>query len=118
MRRLVDFIPLANGLKIVLLPAGWTELGERVEEHGEECLNPDSALYDVAEHQLCNGWEMVPPEDVGALTSAPLFSRDTERDDDGKLVRVGRVYAYMDYQVKAPVRELWEQGEIVLTAHD
>ena len=34
------------------------------------------------------------PEDIGALTDAPILSDDIEYDDEGEVVRVGAVYWY------------------------
>ena len=49
---------------------------------------------------------MVPPEDIGALTAAPILSDEIVRDDDGRLTAAGRVYWYPDYAVRDEIEEL------------
>ncbi|MGI9061916.1 MAG: hypothetical protein ACR2H5_25460 [Ktedonobacteraceae bacterium] len=39
-----------------------------------------------------NGWSWVRPEDIGALTDAPILSDDIEYDDHGDVVSVGTVF--------------------------
>jgi hypothetical protein len=102
MQRYVDF-KLGDGFLLVTLA-----------EEGMQALDGSEEFADVIEWQLCNGWEWLLPEEVGALTDAPTISDDTERDDTGELVSVGSVYAYMDYQVFNPVTQLLKYGSISL----
>ena len=67
-----------------------------------------AALYTLLEDHLCSSWEMVPPEDIGALTAAPILSDEIVRDDDGRVTEAGRVYWYPDYQVRDEIEELRE----------
>lgn len=66
----------------------------------------NEALYALLEDHLCNGWEMVPPEDIGALTAAPIISDEIVRDDNGRVIEAGRVYWYPDYAVRDEIEEL------------
>ena len=66
----------------------------------------NEALYALLEDHLCNGWEMVPPEDIGALTAAPILSDEIVRDDNGRVVEAGHVYWYPDYAVLDEIEEL------------
>jgi len=65
-----------------------------------------AALCALLEDHLCNGWEMVPPEDIAALTAAPILSDEISRDDEGQVTEAGRVYWYPDYQVCDEIDEL------------
>lgn len=47
-----------------------------------------------------NGFDLVLPEEIGALTSAPIVSYN------------GEIYAYMDYQVKSFLEEMAEGREV------
>jgi hypothetical protein len=49
---------------------------------------------------------MVPPEDIGALTAAPILSDEIVRDDNGRVVEAGRVYWYPDYAVRDEIEGL------------
>jgi hypothetical protein len=102
----VEFTREPGKLKLTLLP-----------EAREDIEVGKTQLGDVIEHQLCNGWERVAPEEIGALTDAPIITDDCQRDGDGKLTECGPVYAYMDYQVSDPVAVLAERGFVYLTRH-
>lgn len=56
----------------------------------------------IEEHEP-DGLALVRPEDVGALTSAPMFMKDNH------------VFAYMDYQVSSFLEELMAGREVVWT---
>jgi hypothetical protein len=75
-----------------------------VEERDAHGIN--AALCALLGDHLCNGWEMVPPEDIGALTAAPILSDEIVRDDEGRLTEAGRVYWYPDYAVRDEIEEL------------
>ena len=68
----------------------------------------------LIEDFLCNGWSWIHPEEIGALTDAPIISEDATYNDDGELTECGICYAYMNYQVHDPVDELFEEGSIIL----
>jgi hypothetical protein len=75
----------------------------------------DQGLVEMLEWHLCNGWMMIPPEAIGALTSAPIISEDFMLDDYGKYVPVvddACVYAHMSYAVECPI-ETWAKGGAV-----
>jgi hypothetical protein len=91
-------------LEIVLNKGGQANFDEIVEERDAHGIN--AALYALLEDHLCNGWEMVPPEDIGALTAAPILSDEITRDDQGQVTEAGRVYWYPDYAVRDEIEEL------------
>ncbi len=71
-------------------------------------------LSDLLEPALGNGWDWVPPEDIVALTDAPIISEDGFINDSGDwephpAVRNPRVYAHMNYQIEDPI-ETWAKG--------
>ena len=63
---------------------------------------------------LHEAWEFVRPEEVGALTDAPILAEcdGIERDDDGDLTAVGKVCWFPDYQVKDPWEALRNVGRV------
>jgi hypothetical protein len=77
-----------------------------------DALGINAALHALLEDHLCTGWEMVPPEDIGALTAAPIISDEIVRDDEGRVTEAGRVYWYPDYQVRDEIEEI--RKELVL----
>lgn len=55
-------------------------------------------LSEAFESALCNGWEWIAPEEIGALTSGEIITDDSSRDDHGKLIAIGRVYWNAEYE--------------------
>ena len=65
-----------------------------------------AALHALLEDHLANGWELVPPQDIGALTDAPILSDQIERNDEGDVMHAGRVYWYPQYAVEDEIAEI------------
>jgi hypothetical protein len=112
----VELVKKADALRITLTPAGQSFLRDRLE--ADDRIGTDAMLYDLLEDHLCNGWEWIRPEEIGALTSAPIFSDDCGRDEDGMLTQVGAVYWFPDYQIKSPVEELFRHGSVSFAKAD
>lgn len=91
-------------LAIVLSETGREEF-ETIEEM-RSAHGIDAELETLLEDHLGNGWEMVAPQEIGALTSSPILSDEVERDDEGGIREVGRVYWYPEYQVCDEIEEL------------
>src|ERR1051326_6074861 len=86
-----EFEKLVNGkLRIALLDEG----RESVQEIAAKEISADSKLAETIEWQLCNGWSMLRPEDIGALTEAPILSEEADFDNQGVSHNVGTVYWY------------------------
>jgi hypothetical protein len=84
---------------------------EGIAEAKEEC-----SLEDMLESFLCNGWSMIPPEVIGALTDAPIISQDFYMNDDGiyeSKLSNPVVFAHMNYCIEDPVKT-WARGKPVL----
>ena len=71
-----------------------------------DAFGTNAALCALLEDHLSSGWEMVPPEDIGALTAAPILSDEITRDDHGRVTDAGRVFWFPDYQVRDEIEEL------------
>ena len=108
----VDLQKTESGdLCIVLTENGQADFTTIEEERDSHGIN--AALFTLLEDHLCNGWEMVPPEDLGALTAAPILSDEIVRDEQGRLVEAGRVYWYPDYAVRDEIEEIRTKSAIV-----
>jgi len=78
---------------------------EEIEEADrEEFIEKNLNLFDM---------EFVKPEEIAALTSAPIIASGVQRDDEGNLLRLDRVWWFPNYQIEGPWKELWEKGEVV-----
>jgi len=108
----VELDKQVNGdLRITLLP----EAREDVQEiSSSQQLSADAKLAETIEWHLGEGWSFVNPEDIGALTEAPILSEDVDYDNRGQ-AKVGVVFWYPEYEVKDPVEQLLENGFVDFT---
>jgi hypothetical protein len=114
---------IEHGFYVDLEKAGDGNLHIRLTRNGrrnfrdirgeQDRFGTHAALCALLEDHLCSGWEMVPPEDLGALTSAPILSDEITRDDNGCVTEAGRVYWYPEYQVRDEIEELRSRFEVV-----
>lgn len=98
LRKLLELTETHNSLELRPIPGCESDLAE--------C----SDIVEALEHQLSNGWEVVRPEECGALTDGLIITRDCERNDHGELTRLGRVYWDCDYQVTNALERVIEKG--------
>ena len=105
---------VVNGDLVISLTSVGKEAIEAAEADGQN-IDAEAFMHDLFEWQTCNGWEWIAPEEVGALTSAPILSDSAERDDEGQLLTVGRVFWFPNYQVESPVRTLHERGAVTFS---
>lgn len=105
-----------NGdLKITLTEEGREFLKEnRNEDNSDWNKGTDFIYFDLTEGILCEEWEHIRPEECGAMTDGIIISDEAERDDQGNLTKLGRVYWYPNYQIRAEIDDLWEDGECIL----
>jgi hypothetical protein len=94
-----------NGLKISV----------GLEERDD--LDPEKSWEEGLEYLLSNGWDAIAPQEIGALTDAPIIGHG-ERDERGNLVDAYDVYWYPEYELKNPIEELKKNGEVTFTKAD
>lgn len=107
--RLVNLAPTDNGLRIELTASG----RQHLVEYELRNKATDEALAELLEYQLCNGWTWLRPEQIGALTDAPILSDEVTENDRGELVSVGRVWWHERYAVEDPIELLQTQGYVL-----
>ncbi len=70
-------------------------------------------FLNLAEDQLCNGWDTIRPEEVAGLTDCLIISREAERNDYGDLAKLGSAYSSIRfYQIRSEVDCLIEDGYV------
>jgi hypothetical protein len=117
MKNLVDFTKKNGSLVIKLLPEGREFLkGKQDAENWKKGTNP--IFLELIEYQLSNGWDLILPEDICALTSSLILSDEAEYNNTGELVKIGRVYWFPDYAVVCELEVLLEKGEITFKGVD
>ena len=113
----VNFETDKDGDLVISLAKGITKKARKeFMENTSEC-DADTRFMELIDDFLCNGWDWVNSEDIGALTEAPLLTNDIEMDDNGNIIRVGVIYKYEMYQIYDPVEEIFSEDKIVLTKH-
>ena len=104
----MKFIKTKNGLKITIDNTDKKFLSE-IKEDNHNRLCTRTSEIEFFEPHLCNSdYEWINPEDIAALTSAPILGIKDENDE------VIEAYGYMDYQVYSMLEELEIYGEILL----
>jgi hypothetical protein len=111
-------------LRISLTDEGRAELQDMRDQQSSAWQTggdpkPDADIfYELVEYELCNGWDLIAPEAIGALTDNPYLLADTaERDDMGNLVHVGTVYAGHAYDIRSPLDDLEQSGYVDFTGY-
>ncbi len=74
----------------------------------------DDAMYDVFEHLIANGYSWVAPEQIGALTDAPILT-DSPSLDDGSIDPQGKIWWYPQYETRSPLEDIAETGKTTFT---
>lgn len=95
----------------------WKKVGHNLEvtlknPKDAEDINPEDSFEETFEYLMQNGMDWVSPEEIGALTDAPMFG-DVSRDDQGNITDTHDVYFYQDYMTKNPSAELKEKGKVI-----
>jgi len=105
---------LPNGdLSIKVTDLGREELPAMLEKSKDENYIMPDLLEDIFAN---SSWGMVQPEDIGALTSAPIIGYDMLPDDEGNISSEGKVWWYPNYAVSNAMEELLEKGETIFTS--
>jgi hypothetical protein len=78
-------------------------------------LNELPDLPELLEDHLCNGLDMLQPEQVGALTDSVILSDCAIDNDMGEIIQCDYVWWFPNYQVENPVETLYSEGRVVFT---
>lgn len=103
----MDFIKTDNSLKLVVVSEGAKQVLK--EYHDTDIIDLDSSMYEMFDDILANcEWEWISPEEIGALTDAPILGIKDENDN------VIEAYGFMDYAIDSLLGRLFEYGEVEL----
>lgn len=81
---------------------------QQIEEMKEEIENLNiihdigAILLEIGEYHFCNGWEMLRPEQIGALTDSPILAYNCGFDEKSEEVRIDnntKIFWFPEYQV-------------------
>lgn len=92
-----------------------TEEGKQWLAENEETEQNDESLFiELIEYQLCNGYNLVAPENIGALTSSLLIADGTlDEETTEEEARNTNVWHYNYYAIRSYLDDLKEQGYVV-----
>jgi hypothetical protein len=103
----MEFTVTDKGLKIVIVSDGAKAVLQ--EYHDDETIDTDSSMYEMFDDILGNTeFEWISPEEIGALTSAPIIGIKDENDV------VIEAYGFMDYAIESLLGQLFKYGEALL----
>lgn len=83
-----------------------------------ESLPHDEALIELLEYQLANGFDVIRPEEIAALTDALIIGWDVNRDDQGNYIDAGAIFWHEDYQVQDAIKELKSGNAVIFLRGD
>lgn len=112
---------LPNGdLKLIAEPEDIKELKDLKENwESKDEFHTDDVMYDFFNDFMANSdFSWVQPEEVGALTSAPIIGILKEKDpteEDPNDYVVDEAWAFMSYQLTSVQEQLLEQGWAIFT---
>ena len=85
------------------------ELGEMLKTKKEIFI---ADLLETANY-IGNGWEELQPEDIGALTEAPIIAEDVSRNEDtNEIENIGSIWWFPDYMIKDWIEILYNNGKV------
>lgn len=73
---------------------------------------PNRAKQEAIFAEAFDGWELIDPRQIGALTDAPIFAqtKDISYDEEGNITDVGRVCWYSNYQFMDWIEDIITTG--------
>jgi len=78
-----------------------------------ERIGDDRAIIELLEYQLCNGYDIIYPEEIGALTSALIIGEGIEFDDEENLIRADKIWWLENYALILVWEELKAGRKVV-----
>ena len=102
-----------QGYNLLLVPTA--EGCREADRLMDKRISIDRALHDLLESHLNNGWELLDPDEIGALTEAPILANSDEvyRNANGEVVLVGKIYYFEKYMIVNEIEE-FARGKSVL----
>ncbi len=105
--KLVNFIKQSNSLRIERASKDDSDFKRYSSIHNYEVNLP---IEEIIEWQLYNGYNIIPPEKIGALTSGLIISDDVSFDEDGEIKDVEVCYWDSNYQVQDATEQILKYG--------
>jgi len=78
----------------------------------EDANGSQSALCEILEDYLCNGWSLFDADQLLQLSSAPVLCNDASLEDNGDITLYGQGWYLGSYMVINPIDEILDEGFI------
>lgn len=98
------------------------QLHRGAEGYYQSKVNDISVFFQTIEWYRCNAdkpfvdcLSSIAPEEIGALTGDPFLIGEVDRNGQGEIVWLGRVWHYGNYMIRSPVQDWLEQEYVEMT---
>lgn len=83
----------------------------------KEGIEEATDFVDAIEQLWTNGYNMIAPEDIGALTDAPIIGKDPKQGEEDKLIwdENSKDWWFPQYETVDPLEELKTKDEVIFT---
>tara|TARA_R110000868_G_scaffold411024_1_gene701379 strand:+ start:2573 stop:2962 length:390 start_codon:yes stop_codon:yes gene_type:complete len=114
---------IENGnIEITLTKEGVEELEDLKDNERVNVINESELLWELFEDIFCNSaFELLQPEDVGALTDSVILGYEIPRNDDGEIQKFhedSKVWWFPNYMITSIYDELITDGKSYLVVSD
>lgn len=110
------FLVEANGNVTFFGDESQEALKDLLERHKGDDVSFLSDMLELGGYSTNGGFTPIRPENVGALTDAPMFAENVDIADNGDVEVSGKVWWYPDYQILNFAAELVSKGKVTFTA--
>lgn len=100
-------------MKFTVLPNKNLEVALETEDDPEEVLGWRNEWWRIFDEKIGNGWGIVSPEWIGAMTDAPIVTDGHTVHDDGTNEVFGEVWWFPNYCVEDPIETLAKNKRVV-----
>ena len=108
----VEFSMTDTGaLRITLTAQGNLHLERLLTQHPD--WDDEEIFIELIDHQLNQGWYIVPAEQVRAQTASLILTNSARYDGAGNLINTGDVYWYPHYELEPYTTSLFKRGHII-----
>lgn len=106
-----------NGhLNLIAEPEDAEMLSDLFDRHGHNDTEFLAHLFESTGLSPNGQLHLVNPCDVGALTDAPIVSDEVCRNEDGEVIRVGKLWWFPHYAIQSLPDRLVKDGQVLLAS--
>lgn len=104
-----------NGNLTFIADSSLASLTDMLATHNDNDLTFLADMLESEGYSTNGSYTTINPEDVAALTDAPMFSDEVNVADDGTVEVIGSVWWFPNYMVENFAKTLVETGRVTFT---